>query len=220
MIDYLEDMQIYYPAGFSWQGGNKPTWDADNRMMAEGVGTLILPNGRPCPELNMLGPSAGYDPLRAVFAIWIETWLNEMGIPVKANLQGFNVIVDKIFLDQDFDMYILGWSLSLFPSYLYDFFAEEQAVLDGNNAGGYVNAEFEELAQQLLVCDSFESCKVISDEIQLLLATEAPYVLLFDTGIYEAYRSASVAYPFEEALSGLQYFHQGGGALQSTVKLQ
>jgi peptide/nickel transport system substrate-binding protein len=26
-------------------------------------------------------PSAGYDPLRSTFAIWIETWLNEFGIP-------------------------------------------------------------------------------------------------------------------------------------------
>jgi hypothetical protein len=39
-----------------------------------------------------------------------------------------------------------GLEPDIFPDYLFDFFSEEQAVLDGNNAGGYVNPEFEELA--------------------------------------------------------------------------
>jgi hypothetical protein len=41
-------------------------------------------------------------------------------------------------------------------------------------------------------------------------------VVLFDTGIIEAFRSASVEYPFTEQLSGLQYSHQSG-ALQPSV---
>jgi peptide/nickel transport system substrate-binding protein len=43
-----------------------------------------MPNGQPVPPLNMPAPSAGYDPLRSTFAIWIETWLNEFGIPLNA----------------------------------------------------------------------------------------------------------------------------------------
>ena len=31
------------------------------------------------------------------------------------------------------------------------------------------------------------------------------YILLFDTGILEAYRSASISFPFTETLSGLQF---------------
>jgi len=45
-------------------------------------------------------------------------------------------------------------------------------------------------------------------------------VVLFDTGIIEGYRSANVEYPFTETLSGLQYAHQYGGQLQSTVNLK
>ncbi len=214
---------ILEQAGFSWEGDVKPTWDPDNRQVTQ-AGHLIMPDGTPVPELLMLAPSPGYDPLRSTFAIWIETWLNEFGIPLQAELAGFNVIVPKIFTEQNFDMYILGWSLDLFPSFLRDFFAEEQAVLDGNNAGGYINPEFEELSAGLFTCETNESCKEIADEIQILLGTEAPYVLLFDTGIIEAFRSAaSVEYPFTEGLSGLQYAHQvgsGGGGLQSTVKVR
>jgi peptide/nickel transport system substrate-binding protein len=209
-------VQILQNAGYSWEGDQVPTWDEDNRQVVTG-GRLIMPNGQPVPPLTMPAPSAGYDPLRSTFAIWIETWLNEMGIPLQANLAGFNVIVPIIFDEQNFDLWMLGWSLDLFPSSLYDFFSEEQAELGGNNAGGYVNPEFEELGQTLLTCDSFDACKEIADEIQMLLGTEVPYVVLFDTGILEAYRSASVEYPFTETLSGLQY---GGHSVKTLVQLR
>lgn len=208
-------LAILEQAGYTWEGDAKPYWDGDNRQVVAG-GALIMPDGTPVPPLNMLAPSPGYDPLRSTFAIWIETWANEFGIPLTAELAGFNVIVPKIFTEQNFDMYILGWSLSLFPDFLYDFFAEEQAVLDGNNAGGYINQDFEDFASQLLACESFETCKELSDQIQIILSTELPYVVLFDTGIIEAYRSATVEFPFTNALSGLQYSHQGG-AMQTNV---
>jgi len=210
---------ILEQAGFTWEGGVAPTWDADNRQVTQ-AGRLLMPDGTPVPALNMPAPSPGYDPLRSTFAIWIETWLNEFGIPLTAQLAGFNVIVPIIFTEQDFDMYILGWSLGITPDFLYDFFAVEQAVEDGNNAGGYANPEFEETSSKLLTCENFDECKALSDKAQAILAEEVPYVLLFDTGIIEAIRSASVEYPFTTGLSGLQYFHQLGGDLQNTVNVK
>jgi ABC-type transport system substrate-binding protein len=210
---------ILEQAGYTWEGDVKPTWDAENRQVVKG-GNLIMPDGTPVPPITLIAPSPGYDPLRSTFAVWIETWLNEIGIPVKADLAGFNVLVPIIFSEQNFDMYILGWSLSIFPSYLYDFFAEEQAALEGNNAGGYINPEFESQAKALLACTTFDECKTIADDLQTLLGTENPYVLLFDTGIIEAYRSASVEYPFTDTLSGLQYVHQTGGPMQALVTVK
>ena len=209
-------------AGYTWEGGVEPFYDEEDSSVIPG-GALIMPDGNPVPELNLYAPSPGYDPLRSTFAIWIETWLNEVGIPVKAKLAGFNVLIPVIYTEQDFDMFILGWSLDIFPSFLRDFFSEEQTVLDGNNAGGYVSPEFEELSTELLTCETVESCKEIADQLQILLSTDLPYVVLFDTGIIEAYRSASVEYPFTECLSGLQYAHQiggGGNTLQSMVKIK
>jgi ABC-type transport system substrate-binding protein len=214
-----EAVRILTEAGYSWEGGDVPAWDADNRSVDPG-GRLILPNGTPMQDITLLAPSAGYDPLRSTFAIWIETWLRETGIPVTANLTGFNVIVQKMFTEQDFDLAILGWSLGIFPSYLRDFFHSEQAVIDGNNAGGYSNPEFDALSDQLLTCETFEDCKAISDQIQTLLATELPYVLLFDTGIVEVYNSSRLVFPYTSTLAGLQSVHQGGGAMQSAVYIK
>jgi ABC-type transport system substrate-binding protein len=205
-------------AGFSWTDDVKPTWNADGGHVDPG-GRLILPSGSPSPDLDLWAPSAGYDPLRSTFAIWIETWAREGGIPITANLAGFNVLVPLIFTEQDFDMYILGWSLGIFPDYLNDFFVSSQAVEDGNNAGGYINPEFDAQSEALLTCDSVVACKEISDNLQIILSEEVPYVLLFDTGIIEAYRSASVEYSFTETLSGLQYSHQGGAG-QTSVSVK
>ncbi|MBN1812674.1 MAG: ABC transporter substrate-binding protein [Anaerolineae bacterium] len=214
-----EAVKLLEDAGFTWEGGVKPAWNADGGHVDPG-GNLIMPDGEPVPELGLWAPAAGYDPLRSTFAIWIESWLNEAGIPAKAHLAGFNVLVPIIFTEQDFDMYILGWSLSVFPSYMRDFWHSEQAVTDGNNAGGYMNDEFDTLSEELMTCTSFEDCKEITDQLQIMLSTEVPYVLLFDTGIIEPYRSASVTYPYTEVLSGLQYMHQGGGTLQAEVNVK
>ncbi|RPI34648.1 MAG: ABC transporter substrate-binding protein [Chloroflexota bacterium] len=212
-------MAILEQAGYTWENDNKPTFDEEANSVVPGAGRLIMPDGTPVPQLTLIAPSAGYDPLRSTFAIWIETWLNEFGIPVTAELSGFNVLVPRIFTEQDFDMYILGWSLGIFPDFLYDFFASEQAAPDGNNAGGYISEDFETLSQTLLTCETLEDCKVISDQIQTLLATESPYVVLFDTGIIEAYSNV-VEFPYSQQLSGLQYTHQGGGTLQSEVRVR
>jgi len=178
-----------------------------------------MPNGTPVPALDLLSPGPGYDPFRSTFAIWIENWLNEFGIPLQVKLAGFNELLPQIFGEQNFDMYILGWSNWSIPDYLYDFFAEEYAVSDGNNAGGYVNPEYDALAVQLLTCENHQACKEISNQAQVILATETPYVLLFDTGIVEAYRSDSVVYPYTEVLGGLTGEH-GGGVMQNLVVLK
>jgi ABC-type transport system substrate-binding protein len=209
---------ILEQAGYSWENNLKPTYDTEEASVVPG-GRLVMPDGIPVPAMDLWAPSPGYDPLRSTFAIWIETWLNEIGIPAKANLAGFNTLLTRIFTEQDFDMYILGRSLSIFPADLHDNFTIEQAVLDGNNAGGYYNPEFEDLADQLLVCDTLEKCKEVAAKLQIMLATECPHVILFDTGIIEAYANEFVEYPYTEQLSGLQYTHQQG-FIQPSVKVK
>jgi ABC-type transport system substrate-binding protein len=207
-------------AGYTWESGETPYWDPDNRQVVS-AGHLIMPDGTPVPALTMPAPSPGYDPLRSTFAIWIETWLNEFGVPLEANLAGFNVIVPIIFTEQDFDMYILGWSLDVFPDSLFQFFAEEQAAQDGNNAGGYINPEFEASASALLTCETLDGCREEAFKAQAILAEELPYVILFNSPIIEAFRSDLLEYPFTEGLSGLQYSHiQNDQGMASYVRVK
>ena len=189
-------------AGFTWE--TEPRVSEDGNFVEQQGEGLKMPNGEPVPPMEVLSPSPGYDPLRSTFAIWIERWLNEVGIPLRANLTGFNVIVDKVFNRQDFDMWILGWSLSAFPDYLEAFFHSRHSGLEGHNAGGYNNPEFDRLADALLAETDLETAQRQVFEMQAFIADDLPYVALFDTPIVETFRSDRIEFPYTEALGGIQ----------------
>ena len=189
-------------AGFTWDQEPKISEDG-NFVEVKGKG-LNLPNGEAVPDLELLAPGAGYDPLRSTFAIWIERWLNDIGIPAKARLTGFNLIVEKVVTQQQFDMWMLGWGLTLYPDYLESFFHSRHSDPDGLNAGGYSNPEYDKLAEELLSDSDLEGARQKAFRMQEFLADELPYVVLFTTPIVETYRSDTLEFPFTETLDGLQ----------------
>ena len=195
-------VELLKEAGFTWE--IEPRVSEDGRFVEQPGEGLKMPNGAPAPTLTALSPSPGYDPLRSTFAIWIERWLNEAGIPLRADLTGFNVIVDKVFDRQDFDMWILGWRLTLYPDYLEAFFHSRHSGLEGHNAGGYDNSEFDRLADEWLAETDLAAARRKVFQMQAFLADDLPYVTLFDTPLVEAYRSDRLEYPYTNSLGGLQ----------------
>ena len=198
-------------AGFTWE--TEPVVSEDGSFMEQQGQGLRLPSGELMQELEILAPSAGYDPLRSTFAIWIERWLNDVGIPTKAHLTGFNIIVERINDPEAFDMWILGWGLTLYPDYLEAFFHSRHGVKDDLNRGLYANPDFDDLADELLVETDLEEARRKVFKMQEFLADDLPYVVLFTTPLVEAYRSDHLQYPYTETLGGLQ--NQGG--LTTTV---
>src|SRR5690606_14438154 len=98
-----EAVRLLKSAGFSWQ--TEPQVNLEAGTYTAGSG-LILPSGEPVRPFEMMAPAAAYDPLRATFALWIERWMRDLGIPVTARLTDFNVISTSVFDNQDFDMFI------------------------------------------------------------------------------------------------------------------
>jgi peptide/nickel transport system substrate-binding protein len=207
-------VELLKGAGFTWE--TEPKASEDGTFVEQQGRGLKMPNGEPMPELEILAPSAGYDPLRSTFAIWTERWLNEVGIPARANLTGFNLISDKVFEQQEFDMWIFGWSLPLFPDYLEAFFHSRNSDLSEHNAGGYSNPEFDRLADELLAETDLEEAQQKVFEMQEFLAEDLPYVVLFTTPILEAYRSDRLEFPYTETLGGLQ----NAAGLTTTVHMK
>ena len=197
-----EAVSLLKDAGFTWE--TEPRVSEDGQFVEQHGEGLKMPNGEAVPAMEVLSPSPGYDPLRSTFAIWIERWLNEVGIPLRANLTGFNVIVEKVFDQQDFDMWILGWGLNPFPDYLEAFFHSKHSQLEGYNPGGYNNPGFDKLADQLLAETDLEAARQQVFEMQAFLAEDLPYVVLFDTPIVETYRSERIEFPYTETWGGLQ----------------
>ncbi len=200
-IDLLKE------AGYTWETEPTIEGEGEEAVFTAGAG-LIGPDGEPVGQLELITPTASYDPLRATFANYISGVSQEMGIDIVAIPTDFNKIVNDVFaLDAEnnytspFDMFILGYSLGnpAFPSFHCSFFCTGG---DSNNTQ-YTNEDYDAAADAFDAAETNEEAFAAMWEMERLIARDKPHVPLFDTGILEFYNNR-VAYPFTETLSGLQ----------------
>ena len=196
-------------AGFSWD--KEPKWDQVKRGVEPGE-RLKMPDGQPVPEMELLPPGEGFDFMRTAAGL-IGEWLNEAGIPVKTSLADPKGILQKVFREKDFDMYILGSQLDPYPGYLESFFHSE----GGFNLGGYENPDYDRIANLFLAETDVNKAQKNAFELQASIADELPMVALFNVPILEAYRGDVVQWAFTEVLNGIQaYFPNINGPLSYT----
>jgi len=198
-------IQVLKDAGWTWE--TEPEWDRENDPNAENVvpGTgLRMPNGELMPETTILGPGPAYDPQRASFNQWISEWLREIGMPVQSELTGFNTILNPVFVDANFDMYILGWGLGIYPDYLCDFFhsANDTAVSGNYNTPGYNNPEYDALCDAFLAETNIEEAQAQAKELQAFLAKDLPYMPLFNRQSIDLINNR-VVLPYTDTLGGI-----------------
>jgi ABC-type transport system substrate-binding protein len=221
----LEDLErrqiaidLLTEAGYTWETAPAIEGEGEEAAFTAGSG-LIDPDGEPVPQLELITPTASYDPLRATFGNYISGVAQEMGINLVSIPTDFNKIVADVFtLDENneytspFDMFILGYSLgnAAFPTFHCSFFCTG-AEGDSNNTQ-YSNEEFDAAADAFDAAQTNEEAYEAMWEMERLIARDKPHVPLFDTGILEFYNNR-VAYPFTESLSGLQFLY----GLQSSV---
>ncbi len=207
---FREAVAILEEAGFEWD--TPPVFENNDVKPGEG---LRDPSGQAIPELEILAPSAGYDPMRATAALWITQWLNDLGVPARVTLTDINTIVSTVFTRDgtkalDWDMFLLAWS-SLDPSLpdLKRFFHSDNNTLDGGlNASGYSSADFDALADEWESAETLQAAREAVLAMEELLAQDLPYVVLFRTPVVEAYRN-TVVFPVTRVLGGVQGFPNG-----------
>jgi ABC-type transport system substrate-binding protein len=191
-----EAVRILKEAGYTWD--TEPYWREDRGGSVEwGVG-LKGPDGQYLPTLRLLAPTAGYDPMRATAGVYIEQWMNQLGIPVEAELTNFNRILE-VRASGDWDMYILGWGLSSFPDYMCRFLQPGA----GWNFGAYDSLEFDAVCNQLLAETDRDAARELAFAGQEILAEDLPYIYLFTTPMFDAWNNSSVSYPFTDVLDGI-----------------
>ena len=210
-------VELLKSAGFTFE--QEPVVSEDGLFVETQGSGLKMPDGTDVPELELVAPSPGYDPLRANFAIWIERWMNDLGIPVRVNLAGFNVIVGKLFSEtvaEDLDMWILGWSLTLYPDYMESFLHSRNAPENregGLNWGGYSNSDFDTLSFDLLSETTIEGAMASVHRLQEFLAEDLPYVPLFTVPKLDSYRPSRLDFPYTTVLGGIE----GTSGMQQVV---
>ena len=197
-----EAVRILKEAGFTWE--TEPTFitgSSRDSGVVYGEG-LKLPDGTPFPEIDFQAPGPGYDPLRATSAVYIEQWIKQLGIPVTMNYTPFNTIRANEN-SGDFDIIMLGWGLTPFPSYLCDFFSGATGVADGSDNIAYVSPKLNAKCTELYSETDMTRAQQIAYELQNILAEELPYITLFSPPITDAYLN-TIVYPYTQVFDGLQ----------------
>ena len=189
-------------AGYTWD--KVPSWDENRGGSVDWGEGLKMPNGEYVPELTLLAPSAGYDPLRATAGVMVEQWAQSIGFPVNAQLTNFNnIVAETLGGGGNWDMVISGWSLTQFPDHMCDFFLAEYGT-EVFAFTGYTSDRLLELCGEFTSTTDLDYAKEVGYEMQTILATDLPYLYLFSNPVQDAYNVGNVAYPYLDVLGGLE----------------
>ena len=103
--------------------------------------------------------------------------------------------------------------LTTYPDYVVDFFETAgDSATGGYNLPGYSNPDFDALADQFRAETDSNAAAAMVREMDAIIARDVPYVVLFTTPIFEAYRT-TLEFPTTTVLDGLQGFGGLAGAV-------
>ena len=190
-------------------------WTADDWGSHPGNDTRAIPptgikgpNGEvPPSDMLIYAPGPGYDPLRNTFSLFIADYIRQLGFDVTARPTGFSVIVDIVFdpaACEDWNFYMLGWGVGIYPDSAVTFFhSRNDSCNGGYNTPGYNNPEFDAVADKFEAAKTVAEAITLSNQMEAILFEDLPYLVLFNPPVLEVYRGDSVEYPFTDVLGGL-----------------
>lgn len=105
-----------------------------------------------------------------------ENW-KAIGINVIPELMEFNTLCTKTFDEQKFEMYNMGWSLSIDPD-PSGIFSSKQAELGGYNCGSWINEESDKLMNEALKTTDQKERKKLYQQWLKIVNEELPYIFV------------------------------------------
>ncbi|MEJ6949938.1 ABC transporter substrate-binding protein [Natronospora cellulosivora (SeqCode)] len=197
-----EATDLLESAGFTWEV--KPEVDLETGNYTPGSG-IINPDGTKMEPFEVLTPTAAYDPFRHAFGMYLQQWTADLGIPFMQRPTQFNVIIDRTLGSGDYDAFILGWGVGgIFPDHMESFFHTD----GGFNMLNFSNEELDNVLDQFMREGDPEVAMELAYEAQEIIAETLPYIILFDTPIYDAYRPDRIQLPeVDSVLDGIQGFY-------------
>lgn len=188
--------------GYSWT--TEPSVSGDGTILA-GSGLAI--GGREPQPLTILTPGDTYDPARPEYVARIAETLGLLGFDARPVETDFDTVVDLAFTaDEDgalhYDMYLLGWTLGspALPGYYRPLFAPDGEL----NNTGYSSSSFNNLLNTYESAYESEEASVALWNMESMLATELPYLVLYHSQITEIYRADRIVFDPADSLGGIQ----------------
>jgi ABC-type transport system substrate-binding protein len=180
-------------AGYTWD--REPSWDTQAGVVENGKG-LRLPDGTYFPQITLLTPEAGYDPLRVTAAAYIARQASQLAIPLKVKSDSYENILLDVYGTGNYDLALLGWKLDIYPDYLCTFWDQVNG-----NPYYYQNAQLQITCQNFLAEADLEKARQDAYALQDLLADGLPFLPLYVEVVFDAYRN--LGYPYTTVLNGL-----------------
>lgn len=130
-----------------------------------------------------------YDPIRVRCGDLLHEWGKKIGIEITNKPVDFSTLCDYVWDKLEFDMYIIGWGMSIMPWYYDQRYASWEWYPGGNNAEGFQNATFDALLNESLKTIDLEKRRELILKMQEILAEEVPIVGLYMRDMVEAVRA-------------------------------
>jgi hypothetical protein len=177
--------------------GIDPTLEACGYTKDAATGFYRAPasEGGQIVTATILTPPKDYDPVRADAGIMISKNLKAAGLNIASAPTSFDTIVARglTYGQVDYDIYVLGWSLGIFPeTYICSFFCANQDVQTnpaGSNSAGYVNPRVDSLINELTyTVDTAQRTKLLQD-VEGIVTADIPWNVLYYRKNLNAYRN-------------------------------
>lgn len=188
-----EAIRLLKVAGYSWE--NEPA------SGVSGVG-LKGPSGKVIPAFSLL--TVEQDPMRELAALYIVQQAKILGLSLDVKTGSLDELLYSVYSSGNYDLALLGWHLSAYPSYLCEWFmpfSQNPFAYNGSRSplgGGERPRSACEAWSQIMDLDL---AKAYAFEVQSALMEDLPLIPLY-TGIrVDAYRN--VRYPFTKVVDGL-----------------
>lgn len=178
-------VKILKTAGYSWS--------EEPALNSSGI-DIRNPNGNILPRFTLLVSEE--DALRVRAAAHIARQAETLGLGLEVQQSSPDDLLYVVYGSGNYDMAILGWSLSAYPAYLCEWFTPgEQNIFAYNGSRLMAECEAWEGTSDLKQAQAYAS------EIQSILMGDLPLIPLYTGVRIDAYRN--VRYPFENIIGGL-----------------
>ncbi len=167
------------------------TWKVLPSRNANGQG-LTLPGGQAMPTINLLVEDSNQQAIDAGNSI--RQQLAVIGLPLTVQSVSSDELHYDVFSSHQFDAALLGWQVSAYPLYLCNWFGTP-------NPFGYSSDRLQSACEALNSTSDLSAAQKDVYQIQSILAQDLPFLPLYSSLTYDAYRN--IKYPFDSVLDGL-----------------
>lgn len=114
---------------------------------------------------------------RRDMAVLLQAQLKKIGIKVNIDVVDFNLLLDQVFSEKNFDALLSGWDadFTVNPTDLF----HSQAIKNGYNFISYKNPKIDELLESGRATIDRDRAKEIWSQFQRIIIAESPYTFLF-----------------------------------------